>query len=238
MKFNVQIFVGIKLDFTMKLAFWTSVGLCLLFSACKKEEPTPETSTFANSIRMVPNQKQVAVGDTFTISAFYYNSKNEIENVPLQWQVSDSLVANLSNAGLVTALKEGKVNIKASYGNLATATAMFTVTGMASNSNLRTGKISGKNNHVATGTVNLIQKGNALEIMFGTDFSSQSGPELIVYLSNEEKVVSSSLYIAPLAQLSGEHSYTAPLGTNLKDFNYVIIHCKPFNVTFAAALLN
>lgn len=209
----------------------------LIVISCKKEEPTPDTSTFANSIKIVPNRKQVAVGDTFTLNAYYYNNKNEIESVPLSWAVSDTTIASLSSNNLATTYNEGFVNFTVKYGAIASATSFITVSGFAENYTKRSGKISGKNNHVAMGTVVLIQEGAVLEIKFEPDFSSQSGPELIVYLSNEEKVVSSSLYIAPLAKLSGEHKYTAPLGTNLRDYNYVIIHCKPYNVTFAAAQL-
>ncbi len=324
----------------MKINIIGILAILYLLTACKKDEPTPQTITFGGTIQIVPNAKQLAVGDTFTIYAFYYDNNNVIQNVNFNWEISDTSLLSISSKQLITAKKQGIVTVKAKFenkesefssitivgtanintilgnntnsttpgttinttpgtnttttgtnnesvsgnntgsdttstgttmttsgnnttttgttnetvagnntegNNTTPGTAMNTTTGTNTStgnnttttgtSNKRTGSLSGKNGYSGQGTAGVELINAQLKVFFGINFSVQNGPDLVVYLSNAEVVQSSSLLIADLSQTAGSHAYDAPLGTNLSDYNYVIIHCRAVNRAFAIALL-
>lgn len=86
-------------------------------------------------------------------------------------------------------------------------------------------------------------------VRFSEDFNVQPGPDLFVILSGANDLsldyVSFSstvtdtpiLFLGTLASTSGAQEYTIPPGTDLSQFNTVVIWCKPFSVAFAAAPL-
>ncbi len=229
----------------MKISIIGLLALLFLITACKKDEPTPETITFGGTIQIVPNAKQVVVGDTFTIYATYYDKNNVIQNVNFNWEISDSSLLKISANQLITAKKPGIATIKAKFENKESELSTITIVGMADNNtqtgnntgNNRTGSLSGKNGYSGQGTAGVELTNGQLKVFFGTNFSVQNGPDLVVYLSNAEVVQTTSLLIGDLSQTSGSHSYEAPLGTNLSDYNYVVIHCRAVNRAFAVALL-
>lgn len=290
----------------------------ILALSCKKEDPTPETKTFAGTVQIVPNAKQIAVGDTFTVFAFYYDNNNQIQNVNFIWQLSDTSLVSFSDKQLITGRKAGILEITARFENLVSEKSLITIVGsglsntppnntgtgnntftgtvsgnnnettttgtnpattvtgtppsvstttggntstvsgsntvsgtntvsgsntlsgtntVSGTNNKRTGSLSGRNNYSGQGTAGVELTGAQLSVFFESNFSVQNGPDLVVYLSNSETVETSSLFIKELSQKSGAHSYSAPLGTNLNDYNYVIIHCRAVNRAFAVARL-
>jgi hypothetical protein len=76
-----------------------------------------------------------------------------------------------------------------------------------------------------------------LILRFGSDFAVSNGPGIEVFLSTTNRVTSSRVGLGRVKRLTGEQSYDVPSGVRLDTFDWVIIHCVPFNVTFGYAQL-
>ena len=65
-------------------------------------------------------------------------------------------------------------------------------------------------------------------------YSSQSGPDLKVYLSKD---INASEYInvGKLKSITGKQSYTVPGNPDISQYNYVHIWCEQFTVVFGRA---
>lgn len=88
------------------------------------------------------------------------------------------------------------------------------------------------------GTATLEKQGNGnLMLNFGSDFSSSNGPGLAVFLSTTSGRNSGSLNLGNLQRTSGDQDYSVSGNVELGDFDWVIIHCVPFNITFGFAEL-
>ncbi len=79
---------------------------------------------------------------------------------------------------------------------------------------------------------------NELVIEFSSDFLTDAGPDLDVYLSNTSGKTNSSINIHALNSLSGAQSYvvTTP-GVTLTSYNYVIVHCTQYNHHYGYVML-
>ena len=76
-----------------------------------------------------------------------------------------------------------------------------------------------------------------LELVFGEDFVVSEGPRLEVFLSATNRVGPGSLQLIPVQRFFGPQTYSIDPGVGIGDFDWVIIHCVPFNVTFGYAQL-
>ncbi len=81
------------------------------------------------------------------------------------------------------------------------------------------------------------QTDGTLLLSFSSDFRVTDGPNLFVYLSNLRGVDSASIQIAPLTSITGAQSYVIE-GVSITQFDYAVIYCVPFRVTFGWAQLN
>lgn len=84
-------------------------------------------------------------------------------------------------------------------------------------------------------------------VTFSDDFNISSGPDLHVILSSASdlslgyEAFSETVKAAPILFLdnltsnSGMQAYTIPAGTDLSQYNTVIVWCRAFSVAFAAA---
>jgi hypothetical protein len=55
--------------------------------------------------------------------------------------------------------------------------------------------------------------------------------------SQEGSALPDALDLGELKQISGDHSYEIPAGTQLENYHSVVIWCVPFNVPFIGASL-
>jgi len=76
------------------------------------------------------------------------------------------------------------------------------------------------------------------------DFSTENGPDLLVYLSSAQSTASGTEFaqnfvdLGPLKGNIGNQNYQVPDGTDLEQFKSVVIWCRRFNVAFGASPLN
>jgi hypothetical protein len=106
----------------------------------------------------------------------------------------------------------------------------------------RTGSFVGLNGYDAEGTATLSFNSSDLVLELGSDFSvSSGGAGLFLYLSNTPTgplTPSNSVEISSLASINGAQSYTLDPSIGIDDYQYVIVHCRPFNIPFGRAELN
>lgn len=89
-----------------------------------------------------------------------------------------------------------------------------------------------------TAVLEEITPGGSLTLRFGNDFIVSNGPGIEVFLSRSNTRSSSSISLGRVKRLSGEQSYDVPSDVKLDTYNWVVIHCVPFNVTFGYAPLD
>ena len=151
------------------------------------------------------------------------------------WRSSDPSIATIDNTGLVTTIIPGTVDIIASTDGIDSLPALLKVLGES-----RTGMFMKKpgTSYTVSGTAILerLEDGSLL-LQFGSDFFASSGPGLHVFLSTTNGINSSSLDLGDLKMNSGGQRYPLSGVIDPETFNWVVIHCVPFNVTFGFAEL-
>jgi Electron transfer DM13 len=87
------------------------------------------------------------------------------------------------------------------------------------------------------------------QVVLSDDFNISTGPDLFVILSSasnlgldyvafsEAVTAAPILYLGELITTSGAQSYTIPAGTDLSQYNSVIVWCRQYSVAFAAAAI-
>lgn len=110
---------------------------------------------------------------------------------------------------------------------------------MENTSTFRAGNFEPLNGKVTMGKATLNTLPNdMLQLMFSEDFSLSDGPGLYVYLSNGESPSTDAINLGSFISPSGAQNYDIPDGITLDNYTHVIVHCVPYNVTFAFAELN
>jgi len=98
--------------------------------------------------------------------------------------------------------------------------------------------------HKGSGMATLYELPDGNNVLRFEDFQTTNGPALVVYLAKhpsptEARHVTDSGYIS-LGKLKGNvgnQNYAIPPGTNVDDFNSVVVWCELFGVLFSPAAL-
>ncbi|HKI78094.1 MAG TPA: DM13 domain-containing protein [Ignavibacteriaceae bacterium] len=196
-----------------------------------------DDSTAVASVIVTGGSSNLSVGENLQLSAKAYDiTGNEKTTVNFIWASNDTSIITVNSAGLVTAISAGSSSITAKTDNVLSSTYQITVSG-----SLRTGTFE-KNpsqDHVVSGDAKL-KKNNDGKILleFASNFASSGGPDVRVYLSNTQSITGNSIEVGSLISTSGAQSYELPASVNLNSYDYVLIHCVPFNITFGWAKFN
>lgn len=96
--------------------------------------------------------------------------------------------------------------------------------------------------HKGSGTATIYQQGEEQVLRF-ENFDVTNGPDLHVVLSQHPAPTSSSevgdyLDLGSLRGNQGNQNYPISAGTDLSQYQSVVIYCVPFHVVFATATLN
>ena len=154
----------------------------------------------------------------------------------LDWNYSNDGILTIDSLGEVTGLEKGMTTVALRIDNVESNILQFEIVG-----NSKVGEFVGRigsGYHVeGTGSFKLSDRG-ALEVVFEENFKSDNGPGLVVYLSKENTVTTTSLELGVLENIAGAQTYSVPNNVQLSDFGWIIIHCKPFNVVFGYAEIN
>ena len=85
-------------------------------------------------------------------------------------------------------------------------------------------------------TVGIAAVNEAVTNLSLTNFKTDAGPKLLLYLSTE---VDSKDYVdlGDLKGLEGDFNYAIPAGTDIEKYKYVVVWCVDFSVSFGHAEL-
>jgi hypothetical protein len=98
-------------------------------------------------------------------------------------------------------------------------------------------------NYMTSGSASLVEKDGKNFLMFGDDFSTPNGPDLVVYFTKNSAPTSrddivQGIELTKLKSIKGKQVYELPIGIDVSQFNSVSIHCRAFNVPWSFAPLN
>lgn len=89
---------------------------------------------------------------------------------------------------------------------------------------------------VAHPTSGLVKADSQVGTLTFTDFMTDAGPLLEVYVATDENAAN-YISLGELQGTSGNHAYTLPNNVNFESHKYVIIWCVDFSVSFGYAIL-
>lgn len=157
-----------------------------------------------------------------------------ISDAEFSWNSADASIASVNQQGRVLAHSTGTTVVHAEAEGIRSRPLFVKV---GSGASVRTGTFRKKpgTSYEVQGTAILSMDNSQLQ--FEEDFLCSDGPRLHVYLAERDRIEASSLDLGPLKMNSGSQDYQIPAGIRIDEFNYIIIHCVPFNVTFGFAML-
>ncbi len=185
-------------------------------------------------VRVSPSSAQLQPGETLQLTAQSSNARGGLlADKTYTWRSSDESVVSVDDSGQATALAPSQATITAAADGVASNSVRLTVPGGE-----RTGAFKPRpgSHYICEGTA-ILRPGDtgALELIFADDFLVSMGPRLEVFLSTRDRVDPSSLNLGPLLSNEGTQSYALPDDADLNSYDWVIIHCVPFNVSFGFA---
>jgi len=99
-----------------------------------------------------------------------------------------------------------------------------------------------KKTQSASGTWEIEDAGGVLKLTVSDDFKTRKAPDLKIFLSpltvaevKNKNATSGSLFVAELPKFKGGFEVTLPAGTELGDYNSVLIHCEKYTKLWVAA---
>ena len=95
-----------------------------------------------------------------------------------------------------------------------------------------------KVNYMTSGQVTLETRGGNSFVVFGDDFSTPNGPDLVVYLTKNSDPstradIQEGIVLSSLKSTTGKQVYEIPNNIDLSEYNSVTIHCRAFNVPWS-----
>ncbi|OJJ17903.1 hypothetical protein BKI52_29020 [marine bacterium AO1-C] len=194
-----------------------------------------DANSVATIVITAPSTTNVGVGSTLQLTASARDVNGNALNVSdFTWTSSSTSIATVDQNGLVTGVADGVVTITASANNIDSQAYELTIGSGGSSQASRTAQFAGSNGYRVSGDASLAAAGNGIKLSLGSNFSSQSGPGLYLYLSNSSSSVSGGVELGKLRKNSGSDEYTVD-GVALDQYKFVIVYCKPFGAAFGFA---
>ena len=119
--------------------------------------------------------------------------------------------------------------------NSATDTAATNSSKDAETTVLASGSFEGRNDHIVTGQVDVVESNGKYIIQLAEDFSLDNAPDPKVGLGKNG--YDASTKAGNLIALTGASSYELPTNINAQDYNEVYIWCEKFDVPLGIAQL-
>jgi hypothetical protein len=185
---------------------------------------------------------RLGVGETIQLVGVAVN----LQGVPVQgatvaWEISNTSLAQLNAGNVLQALAAGTFTLTAVSGTTRSAAYQVTVEPAERVATIVPGPIQGE---AARGTARLVTlPSGGLELRFDSNFQTDSGPGLFIYLSNCAIVNGSNasscarVELGALKSRTGAQSYTVPPEVTINQYSHVLVLCKPFLVTFGTGEL-
>ncbi|MEL6696577.1 MAG: DM13 domain-containing protein [Bacteroidota bacterium] len=212
---------------------WIDVSASTLFDSILVTVSTDPEALAA--IEISGSQTELSIGDMLQLNVVTRNANGDVlTGKAITWESSDPAVATIDANGLLSALTSGTTEVTAFAEGLKSLPFSLMV---GVDSFTRTGTFMGANGYNVQGTATLLRVADSATVSFGSDFRTQNGPGLFVYLSPNADNVSGGVNLGQIKTTTGEQSYALPPNANPEDFDHVIIYCQPFRVPFGTANL-
>lgn len=96
--------------------------------------------------------------------------------------------------------------------------------------------------YTTEGTARVESRDGKFFVVFGENFSTPNGPDLVVYLTKNSgpttrEDLKQGVELGELKSLKGKQVYEFPAGVDALQYNSVSIHCRSFNVPWSYAPL-
>ena len=171
---------------------------------------------------------------TFNISIKNINAEI-ITGRPAEWFSENAGILTVNAAGEVTAVAAGMAAVHAKVEGVKSNSVIITV-----GSGHATGIFVSAGGYQATGTASLTEENGQINLKLSSDFKTSFALGTYVYLANStnaSQVRSAGLEIKQITA-NGAHTFNISAqhpAVKLTDYRYVIILCKPAQVTFGYA---
>lgn len=152
-----------------------------------------------------------------------------IADANIIWFSHDETVATVNDEGVVLILAAGMVVLTATVDGIDSPD--FILTGRVENNSRVAAFQRAAHSISGTGVLQVNSEGN-LEVVFSDDFSVDDGPGLEVFLSNSQTPDQTSINLGSLNAITGSQTYAVPNNVMINDFEWVVIHCVPYNIVF------
>ncbi|MEZ4699361.1 MAG: DM13 domain-containing protein [Rhodothermales bacterium] len=187
-------------------------------------------------VLVTPSDTSVTVGGGIRYTAVVLNVLDQpLAGRTVAWRTRDAAIAEIDLGGNARTLGTGETTIVATVDGVESAPARLRVLAPARNGSFQARE--GTSYNVGGLAILEPRPEGGLQLRFGDNFASSSGPDLYVYLSTSSAVTATSLQVGRLKATAGTQTYALPPNIRITDYDYVIIHCLPFNVTFGFARL-
>ena len=185
------------------------------------------------AITITTSPTNLAIGDTLQLEVELSNTNGMLlTDKEVTWSSTDPDICSVDDNGLVMALANGTTQIVASAEGVSSLPISLMV---GADKLSRSGTFRGLNGYSVEGTATLERSADESMLVFGSDFRSQSGPGLFVYISPNATNVTGGVSLGELKTQSGTQSYPIPANVDPDEFDHVLIYCQPFRVPFGTA---
>lgn len=187
------------------------------------------------SVDIEGERNSIEIDEQLQLTAVVRNvSGDVIPSSIVNWSSTDDAVVSVDNQGLVTGKSAGIASVIAESEGVESEPFVIEVGGMVIE---RSGMFSGLNGYSASGTAVLRVDGDDKSLIFESDFSTQNGPGLFIYLSPSGDSVAGGISLGAIKSTSGMQTYEIPSSEDTDQYQFVIIYCQPFGVLFGNAEL-
>ncbi len=185
------------------------------------------------TITITSSQSELSIGDSLQLEVELSSADGTVlTDKVVTWVSTHPEICSVNEDGLVIALANGETQITASSEGISSLPITLMVGGESLS---RRGTFRGLNGYNVSGTAILERSANQAMLVFDSDFRSQSGPGLFVYLSPNATNVEGGINLGSLKAISGLQNYPIPSNVNPDNFDHVLIFCQPFRVPFGTA---
>jgi uncharacterized protein YjdB len=198
-------------------------------------------NTSVANVLISPALSTLAMGANASLTATAFTITNQVVAGAVTWASSQTNVATVSPTGFVNALSVGTTMITATVAGVSSVPLALTVTSGERVASITPGPVPGD---ASRGTARLVRVNGGLELRFDSDFTSNSGPGLYVYLANCNLITGSNsgscqrVELGSLKSTQGQQTYAVPSSVGINDYSHVLVHCRPFVITFGSGRLN
>lgn len=119
----------------------------------------------------------------------------------------------------------------------AAAVSMLGIQPTLAADSARKGAFTGLSNHITTGAVSVVKKGDKTVVVLGKDFSFDGAPDPKLAFGTNGKYVKGTIIqkILPKENWTGASEHVVPAGIDVSKFDEVYVWCEQFNVPLGVA---